>query len=154
MVGCLVGRRVSQKGFGKEEPGLQTKLEAFFNAYGRTNQVRMRRVDGTKEFKVRFTSRPRARVPYAQRQHPLFCPRQGSVFAEFADFKSVEAFLSADPKPTWEGAELLIMSKCVPVPPRTVTASARAVCLTSSPLPRSIVGPCALPPLLPQGGLL
>ena len=36
---------------------------------------------------------------------------QGSVFAEFADFKSVSAFLNADPKPTWNGEELLIMSK-------------------------------------------
>ena len=43
-----------QKGFGKEEPGLQKKLEDFFNKYGKTNAVRMRRVDGTKEFKVRF----------------------------------------------------------------------------------------------------
>ena len=36
---------------------------------------------------------------------------QGSVFVEFADFKSVEAFLNADPKPAWDGKELLIMSK-------------------------------------------
>lgn len=36
---------------------------------------------------------------------------QGSVFAEFADFKSVGAFLDADPKPSWNGEELLIMSK-------------------------------------------
>ena len=39
------------------------------------------------------------------------------MFAEFADFKSVEAFLSADPKPTWEGEELLIMSKCASIHP-------------------------------------
>lgn len=26
---------------------------------------------------------------------------------------SVKRFLEADPKPTWEGKELLIMSKCV-----------------------------------------
>ena len=38
------------------------------------------------------------------------------MFAEFADFKSVSAFLEADPKPTWEGEELLIMSKYVPSP--------------------------------------
>lgn len=36
---------------------------------------------------------------------------QGSVFVEFADFQSVETFLNADPKPTWEDKELLIMSK-------------------------------------------
>lgn len=43
---------MEQKGFGKEEPGLQQKLEAFFGMYGRVNAVRMRRVDGKKEFKV------------------------------------------------------------------------------------------------------
>jgi lupus La protein len=37
--------------------------------------------------------------------------RQGSVFTEFVDYKSVEAFLNADPKPSWDGQELLIMSK-------------------------------------------
>jgi lupus La protein len=36
---------------------------------------------------------------------------QGSVFTEFLDFKSVEAFLNADPKPLWDGKELLTMSK-------------------------------------------
>lgn len=30
---------------------------------------------------------------------------------------SVKRFLEADPKPTWEGKELLIMSKCVLLPP-------------------------------------
>ncbi|KAI0830362.1 hypothetical protein BC628DRAFT_1532193 [Trametes gibbosa] len=79
-------RSIYAKGFGKEDPGLQTRLEDFFNKYGKANAVRMRRADGTKEFK-------------------------GSVFVEFADFKSVDAFLNADPKPTWEGEELLIMSK-------------------------------------------
>lgn len=37
---------------------------------------------------------------------------QSSVFVEFDDMSAVEKFLSADPKPTWEGKELLIMSKC------------------------------------------
>lgn len=46
----------------------------------------MRRIDKTREFK-------------------------GSVFVEFADFKSVDAFLKADPKPVWNGEELVIMSK-------------------------------------------
>lgn len=41
----------------------------------------------------------------------LLIYKQNSVFVEFADFKSVEAFLKADPKPTWDGKELLIMSK-------------------------------------------
>lgn len=44
---------MGQKGFGEEEPGLQQKLEAFFDTYGGVNAVRMRRVDGKKEFKVR-----------------------------------------------------------------------------------------------------
>ncbi|GJE89046.1 La protein-like protein [Phanerochaete sordida] len=79
-------RSVYAKGFGEEVPGLQQKLEAFFNQYGRTNAVRMRREENTKNFK-------------------------GSVFVEFDDMSSVEKFLSADPKPTWDGKELLIMSK-------------------------------------------
>jgi lupus La protein len=36
---------------------------------------------------------------------------QGSVFTEFLDYKSVGVFLNADPKPSWDGKELLIMSK-------------------------------------------
>ena len=48
----------------------------------------MRRIDKSKEFK-------------------------GSVFVEFTDFETVEKFLTADPKPTWEGNGLLLMSKCV-----------------------------------------
>jgi lupus La protein len=36
---------------------------------------------------------------------------QGSVFAEFVEYKGVEAFLNADPKPVWDDKELLIMSK-------------------------------------------
>jgi hypothetical protein len=38
---------------------------------------------------------------------------QNSVFVEFADFSSVNAFLKADPKPAWDGKDLLIMSKYV-----------------------------------------
>ena len=50
---CIQGIELSfQKGFGEEEPTLQQKLEDFFNEYGRTNAVRMRRVDDTKQFKV------------------------------------------------------------------------------------------------------
>jgi hypothetical protein len=47
-----------QKGFGEEEPGIQQELEKFFNGYGRTNAVRMRRIDGTKAFKVRHRELP------------------------------------------------------------------------------------------------
>ncbi|KIK92873.1 hypothetical protein PAXRUDRAFT_12982 [Paxillus rubicundulus Ve08.2h10] len=79
-------RSVYAKGFGKEEPGLQKELEEFFEKYGKVNAVRMRRVDGKKDFK-------------------------GSVFVEFADMESVDAFLNADPKPSWNDEELLIMSK-------------------------------------------
>ena len=37
--------------------------------------------------------------------------RQGSVFVEFADMSAAERFLSTDPKPSWNGSELVIMSK-------------------------------------------
>ncbi|KAJ8581102.1 hypothetical protein M405DRAFT_833096 [Rhizopogon salebrosus TDB-379] len=79
-------RSIYAKGFGEEIPDIQKKLEAFFSQYGQTNAVRMRRVDGNKQFK-------------------------GSVFVEFEDMKTVEAFLAADPKPSWDGTELQIMSK-------------------------------------------
>lgn len=38
---------------------------------------------------------------------------KGSVFVEFTDFETVDKILNADHKPTWEGNELLVMSKCV-----------------------------------------
>lgn len=57
---------------------------------------------------TRSCSRCAARYPHAP--GPSNLP-QGSVFVEFDDMSSVESFLNADPKPTWEGKELLIMSK-------------------------------------------
>ncbi|RXW19083.1 hypothetical protein EST38_g6779 [Candolleomyces aberdarensis] len=36
---------------------------------------------------------------------------KASVFTEFADFKTVDRFLKAKPKPTFEDRELLIMTK-------------------------------------------
>ncbi|KAF9461375.1 hypothetical protein BDZ94DRAFT_818214 [Collybia nuda] len=78
-------RSVYAKGFPDEDSTLQLKLEDFFGKYGKTNAVRMRR-DEDKKFK-------------------------SSVFAEFADFKTVDVFLNADPKPSWDGKELLIMTK-------------------------------------------
>jgi len=80
-------RSIYAKGFGKEVPDIQKNLEIFFNKYGYCNAVRMRRGE-EKEFK-------------------------GSVFAEFSDQSSVNAFLNADPKPSWNGEELLIMTKYV-----------------------------------------
>lgn len=79
-------RSVYAKGFGPEVPELQQKLETFFSKFGNINAVRMRRIDKSKEFK-------------------------GSVFVEFTDFETVDKFLSADPKPAWEGKELLVMTK-------------------------------------------
>ena len=35
------------------------------------------------------------------------------MFVEFDSMSTVEKFLTADPKPTWDGKELLIMSKYV-----------------------------------------
>ncbi|KAF8741722.1 the RNA-binding Lupus La protein, partial [Rhizoctonia solani] len=74
-----------QKGFPDETPDLQVRLEKFFSQFGKVNAVRMRRTE-QKVFK-------------------------NSVFVEFDDFSSVKAFLEADPKPTFEGAELVTMSK-------------------------------------------
>ena len=60
----------------------------------------MRRLDKSKEFK-------------------------GSVFAEFTDFETVDKFVNADPGPTWEGKELLVMTKCVPGPHQIEQRSVR-----------------------------
>ncbi|ELU37533.1 La domain-containing protein [Rhizoctonia solani AG-1 IA] len=78
-------RSVYAKGFPDETPDLQVRLEKFFSQFGKVNAVRMRRTE-QKVFK-------------------------NSVFVEFDDFSSVKAFLEADPKPTFEGAELVTMSK-------------------------------------------
>ncbi|KAJ3829652.1 hypothetical protein F5880DRAFT_1620546 [Lentinula raphanica] len=79
-------RSVYAKGFGTvESKDLQLQLEEFFQGYGSTNEVRMRRNED-KSFK-------------------------GSVFVEFTEPAGVEAFLKADPKPTWNGEDLLIMTK-------------------------------------------
>jgi len=64
----------------------------------------MRRVDGTKAFKVC----PSPVYPLHLRISDY---TQGSVFTEYLDHKSVEKFLNAEPKPTWDGKELLIMTK-------------------------------------------
>ncbi|KAJ1300664.1 hypothetical protein OPQ81_002312 [Rhizoctonia solani] len=78
-------RSVYAKGFPDETPELQVQLEKFFSQFGKVNAVRMRRTE-QKVFK-------------------------NSVFVEFADFASVKAFLEADPKPAFQGQELLTMTK-------------------------------------------
>ena len=78
-------RSIYAKGFGDETPTTQFELEAFFTQFGPVNSVRLRR---TPEM--------------------LF---KGSVFVEFATQDSQKKFLERDPKPTWNGHELLIMSK-------------------------------------------
>ncbi|KAF9255077.1 hypothetical protein L218DRAFT_884893 [Marasmius fiardii PR-910] len=78
-------RSVYAKGFPDEDEKLQERLEDFFQGYASTNEVRMRR-DEEKKFK-------------------------NSVFVEFTEPSGVDAFLNADPKPTFDGKELLIMTK-------------------------------------------
>ncbi|KAL0060899.1 hypothetical protein AAF712_012292 [Marasmius tenuissimus] len=78
-------RSVYAKGFPDEDEKFQERLEDFFQGYASTNEVRMRR-DEDKKFK-------------------------NSVFVEFTEPSGVQAFLSADPKPTFDGKELLTMSK-------------------------------------------
>lgn len=82
----LDGRSIYAKGFGEEQPSSQFDIEAFFARFGATNAVRLRRTE-TKSFK-------------------------GSVFVEFVDEETAEAFLKLDPKPKWkETQELEITSK-------------------------------------------
>ena len=74
-------RSIYAKGFGDEEPSSQFDIEAFFAPYGPTNSVRLRRTD-----------------------EKLF---KGSVFVEFQDDATCEAFLALDPKPLWKGKHTL-----------------------------------------------
>lgn len=78
-------RSVYVKGFGDEAPSTQFDIEAFFTNHGPTNAIRLRRND-TKNFK-------------------------GSVFVEFETEELATKFLEQDPKPKFQGKDLLIMSK-------------------------------------------
>ncbi|KAI9819766.1 MAG: hypothetical protein M1826_001075 [Phylliscum demangeonii] len=80
-----LSRSVYTKGFDEETPTTQFDIEAFFAPYGPTNAIRLRRS-----------------------LHGLF---KQSVFVEFADEATQQAFLALDPKPRWKGRELLIKSK-------------------------------------------
>ena len=82
---ATMARSVYVKGFGDEQPDTQFVLEAFFNTYAPTNQVRLRRADD-KTFK-------------------------GSVFVEFDSVDSARKFVGLEPKPQYHDKELLIMSK-------------------------------------------
>ena len=79
-------RSVYVKGFGEEGPSTQFDVEAFFAPYGPTNAIRLRRTFPDKIFK-------------------------GSVFVEFENEETQQAFLALDPKPKFKGKELMIMSK-------------------------------------------
>ncbi|KAA8912382.1 hypothetical protein TRICI_003499 [Trichomonascus ciferrii] len=78
-------RSIYAKGFPDENKGLQIELEKYFEGYAPVKEVRMRRTED-KKFK-------------------------NSVFVEFASVEDAKKFLEADPKPTYNGNELLTMSK-------------------------------------------
>jgi lupus La protein len=81
-----LARSVYVKGFGEEDPKTQFDLEEFFRTFGPVVAVRLRRSAPERVFK-------------------------GSVFVEFEDEEAAEKFLNLEPKPLWEGKELLIKSK-------------------------------------------
>lgn len=72
-------------GYGSEGPTTQLDIENFFQPYGPIKAVRLRR-SADKTFK-------------------------GSVFVEFETEEKQKEFLALDPKPQWDGRELLIKSK-------------------------------------------
>ena len=78
-------RTIYVKGFGEESSSTQFDIEEFFDPYGPTRAVRLRRNE-EKYFK-------------------------GSVFVEFDTEELAKAFLELDPKPTYKEKELQIMSK-------------------------------------------
>ena len=79
-------RSIYAKGFGEETKSTQYDIEDFFAPYGPINAVRLRRTSYDKWFK-------------------------GSVFIEFETEELMKEFMALDPKPTWNGKELLIMTK-------------------------------------------
>ncbi|KAI1384999.1 uncharacterized protein F4822DRAFT_416970 [Hypoxylon trugodes] len=76
------------KGFGEEKKSTQFDVEDFLSKYGEFNTVRLRRSeDSEKVFK-------------------------GSVFVEWIDKETADAFLALDPKPLWLGEyEMSIIPK-------------------------------------------
>jgi lupus La protein len=81
-----IPRAIYAKGFGEEGSTTQFDIEAFFTPYGPLNSVRLRRTFPDRHFK-------------------------GSVFVEFETEELQKEFLAMDPKPKYEGKELLIKSK-------------------------------------------
>ena len=82
----VMAKTVYAKGFGEEGPSTQFDLEAYFASFGPTSAVRLRRTDPENIFK-------------------------GSVYVEFDTVETAKKFLASDPKPSWKGKELLILSK-------------------------------------------
>ncbi|KHN97894.1 RNA-binding La domain protein [Metarhizium album ARSEF 1941] len=73
------------KGFGDENPDTQFDLESFFAQFGEVKGLKLRRTN-----------------------EDLF---KGSVFVTFADEEAAKKFLATEPKPTWKGHELKMMTK-------------------------------------------
>ena len=84
--GDSMPRSIYAKGFGEEREDSQIDIEQFFQPYGEIRSCRLRREQDTQAFK-------------------------GSVFVEFKDEETAQAFLAVDPKPQYNGKELEIMSK-------------------------------------------
>ena len=84
-----LSRSIYAKGFGEETPSTQFEIEAFFAPYGPTNAIRLRR------------------VPVGANSGVF----KSSVFVEFADDATQQAFMALDPKPKWKGSELLWKTK-------------------------------------------
>ena len=78
-------RSIYAKGFGEETKSTQLDIEAFFEPYGPIKGVRLRRADDG-----------------------LF---KGSVFVEFENESTQQAFLELEEKPEFDGKKLQIMSK-------------------------------------------
>ena len=84
--GESMDRSIYAKGFGEEREDSQIVIEQLFQPYGKIRSCRLRRVRDSDLFK-------------------------GSVFVEFQDEETAQAFLAADSKPQYNGKDLEIMSK-------------------------------------------
>ena len=100
------------------EDALQIKLEAWIRSFPvKVKSLRMRRTNPTmvagKPVKGLGRNKYKVRFRFSSYFSKLTLFDQGSVFVELSSAADVATFLALDPKPTYEGAELLVMSKCV-----------------------------------------
>lgn len=94
-----------------DSPALQVELEKFFNSFGRTRAVRMRRYDPNYKPALPASSGSGSKSGPSSKAKATLGAFKGSVFAQFEDVETAKRFLALDPPPKWKEQDLLIMAK-------------------------------------------